>query len=525
VIERVVENWLTSANERQYQIPFCQLLAAEGETILHISTHGQLEQGKDVISRTPNGTINAYQLKGGNLTLSDWRKYQPEVHELVVFDIEHPSVGRRQSHKSFLVTNGRVAETVINAIQSSNRVWSRMKAKPLTLVAGNELAKRFVKAHGHFLPRNPKDFQKFLQLIVDSGASQFDKTNFAAFLESILPLSDSTKTKPRDVQRSIASAVLFTTYIIQGCQRVQNNWAIFEAWTLMGAYVAAVAGRNRTSEAWWGLSFDLCVLGATRALDDLAEECASNQRKFTQGDPFTDGHFYKARLTLLAGLLAAATLSSAIRKETNWKHRDFVRRFLDDYLPKAHLWGESAVPYFMLAALATEKHGNHSKAEGLILQLVRSLAELNGSKGRGVPNPYYEPEEALRINFGLEDLNAEVFAGHAYTLEPMVQFLARRLLRRHLTLLWERVTRVHFARFDAKEKWESFIWRARNGSMVTTFPRYPQSWRELLTESETAPKTAASCFRRKPEFLLYFCLTFPHRFTPDLLKTIEHALP
>jgi len=523
VIERVVENWLTSVNERQYQIPFCQLLAAEGETILHISTHGQMEQGKDVISKAANGTINAYQLKCGDLTLSDWRKYQPEIHELVVYPIDHPSTGRHRTHKSFLVTNGRAADTVINAIRSSNRAWSRMKAKPLTFIAGDELARRFMMAHGQFLPRDPKDFRKFLQLVVDSGTDQFDKKNFASFLESILPLLNPTRAKPREVQRSIASAVLFTTYIIQGCQRVQNNWAIFEAWTTMAAYVAAAAGRNRTPEAWWGLSFDLCVLAATRALEDLVGECASNQTKFTQGNPFTDGHFYRARITVLAGLLGAASLCSAIRKEA-WRHREFVTGFLLNYLPRVHLWGESAVPYLMLAALAVEKHGNHAVAEGLVVQLVRTLAEVNGSKGRGLPNPYYEPEAALRITCGFDELNNEVFAGHVYTLEPMLQYLARRWLRRHLSLLWEKVTGVHFAKFQPNHEWESFLWAARNGSLVTTMARSPQSWRELLDESESPPKSIHSCFRRKPEFSLYFSLVYPHRFTTELLKVIESLI-
>ena len=53
MIERVVENWLTSANERQYQIPFCQVLASEGETVLYISSHGALEQGKDIVTLGP----------------------------------------------------------------------------------------------------------------------------------------------------------------------------------------------------------------------------------------------------------------------------------------------------------------------------------------------------------------------------------------------------------------------------------------------------------------------------------------
>ena len=48
--ERIIENWLTNCNERQFQIPFCQLLTAEGETVVYVSPHGQRERGKDVVS-------------------------------------------------------------------------------------------------------------------------------------------------------------------------------------------------------------------------------------------------------------------------------------------------------------------------------------------------------------------------------------------------------------------------------------------------------------------------------------------
>src|SRR6266849_9160941 len=57
LLARVIENWLISANERQYQLPFCQVLAASGETILYTSTHGPFEKGKDIITRTPTGEI------------------------------------------------------------------------------------------------------------------------------------------------------------------------------------------------------------------------------------------------------------------------------------------------------------------------------------------------------------------------------------------------------------------------------------------------------------------------------------
>ena len=74
LIERIVENWLTSASERTFQIPFCQLLSAKGEKLLYIATHGQFEKGKDVITELPDGTLRAYQMKGGDIKLAQWRE-------------------------------------------------------------------------------------------------------------------------------------------------------------------------------------------------------------------------------------------------------------------------------------------------------------------------------------------------------------------------------------------------------------------------------------------------------------------
>jgi hypothetical protein len=98
VIERVIENWLTSANERSYQIPFCQLLAAEGETVIYFSSHGPFEQGKDVVTRDQNGKMRGYQLKSGDFSLSEWRRYKGEINDLVELPIEHPASGTSGKH-------------------------------------------------------------------------------------------------------------------------------------------------------------------------------------------------------------------------------------------------------------------------------------------------------------------------------------------------------------------------------------------------------------------------------------------
>jgi hypothetical protein len=521
VIERVVENWLTSVNERQYQIPFCQLLAAEGETVIYISPHGQREQGKDVITLGRDRVPRAYQLKAGRVALADWRKYHGEINELVIYPVDHPSIHSKKQHLPFFVTNGTVADPVLSAIPAANHFWRKSGAKPLTLLARDELVSRFVKAHGSYLPSDPANFGVFLDLVVKSGRDPFPKSSFARFLESILPFRDKPRPKNKDIERALASAVLLTTYVTQGCVRESNHWALFEAWTVAASYILGVAEHHGAPPSCWTTPFELAELGAIRALQALAEECEANKMLFTQGNPLTDGTCYAPRITILCGLLAALNLHQRLR---NLPVNSFVRGFLNTYLHKVNMWGESAVPYLWAAALESEQYGRHSDAEGLILLILSSIVSVNAGREKSLPNPYYGPEESIRLASGLEPTNREMFDRHSYTAEPLIDFLARRLLRRHLASIWEKVTRIHFTEFSVKDTWEWFRWRAQHGSLKTTIPGMPQSWKELLAHATTPPQGLPRLIYSRPEFAVLFGLVFPHRFTCDMAKLVERSL-
>ena len=523
MIERVVENWLTNANERQFQIPFCQVLASEGETVIYISPHGALEQGKDVITIGADKVPRAYQLKAGKINLKVWRDNKGEIDELVELPIAHPSIRSRQPHRPYFVTNGAVADTVLHGIESANKVWKRYNPKPLRLIQGSELVARFVKAHGSFLPRETKDFSSFLELIINSGRGPLDKERFSSFLESVIPIKVSNHVVPLEVGRSISSVVLLTSYIVQGCEREKNHWAIFEAWIVAASYILGSASKHGTPAKWWEKSFELCELGAVRALESLCEECAGNQTLFTQGDPFTDGSFYPLRITILAGTLSALSLYHHLRSE-KWDRGPFVQDFLRAYLKRIQVWGESAAPYLTMAAFELERHGAHSISEELIGQLVKTILTLNGSKGRGLPNPYYEPEDAARLLSGMDPTNPEIFTGLSYALEPLIEFLARRLRRRMLAHFWEKITRVHFTWFQPEEDCEWFRWRVERGSLDRRMPNTPQSWAALIDAAENGPTAVPDVLKNRPSFALFFGLVYPHRFGVGLLRLIDRAI-
>jgi hypothetical protein len=81
LIDRVIENWLSSINERQYQIPFCQVLETEGERVVYISSHGPQELGKDIVTIASDGLPSAYQLKAGAIDMGSDLRVSQEARE------------------------------------------------------------------------------------------------------------------------------------------------------------------------------------------------------------------------------------------------------------------------------------------------------------------------------------------------------------------------------------------------------------------------------------------------------------
>lgn len=521
MIERVIENWLTSVNERQYQLPFCQVLAAEGETVVYISTHGPLELGKDIVTVAKDGVPNAYQLKAGDVAMRDWRSFKGEIEQLVEYPLHLPSIRTQRAHRSFFVTNGQINAVVVNAIQHMNFGLKKRNFNQLNTIGAGELLARFKAAHGNYLPRQPIDLEMFLRLYVRDGREPFAKADMSKFLEHVLLLTD-TKRSQLEVRRAAASIVLLTSYVIHDCEVKANHWAIFEAWVVTASYILAMATKFATPKIWWENSFNLCLEASARALKGLTDECEVNTTKFLNLD-LVDGFFYGSRITILAGMLGAYDL---LRQKINGdKPIEFVGKFLDENLMSAKFWGESAAPFLLVAALALESHGHQKNAELLVFQLVSVMAEGERFSERGVPNPYYGPEASIRLVGGLDELNTEDFRGTSYALEPAIQFLARRWLRQNLARMWDKITKTYYAAFIPLHGWQWFLWKSTEGSLVWKHPGKPQSWTLLLQESERPdPHGAPTALSSYVTFTLFFILVFPHRCQPYMLALIENWL-
>ena len=520
MIGRIVENWLISATERGYQLAFCQMLAAEGEELLYIATHGPFEKGKDVITRAPDGSVRAYQLKSGDIRLGEWRGIDGQINNLVELPVNLPQCPPNSKHMPFFVTSGRVDDVVLDYINAANLGWQqRGFANPLAVIEKSQLVHRFVTVHGAYLPHEAKDFQSLLTLLLSDGTCPLDKPAFSRFLRSVISFEQSTAVK--NVSRSLSSAVLLTSYILGPAEKCDNHWALFEGWTMMASHVLAAATMFSLADELWKPSFDLAMIGADRALANLVEEC-KGRGQFIEGHPVVDGFFYGSRQLILAGLLSAWALA---RRRAGLDPDQQVQKLITARVREAFVWGESAAPFLLLTALELEQQCQQPLAENFVLDYLRLLLMCHADDMRGLPDSFMSTEDSVRFMHRIGEQDVESFQGFSHTCQVAVDFLARRWRKQALARSWEGITRLSLDSSVPRLTWEWFFWKSDSAILESCIPGQPQSWSTLLNEVANRDTSALPpLLLQYPIFTMFWLLVFPHRLTPVTFASIDRPI-
>lgn len=361
-------------------------------------------------------------------------------------------------------------------------------------------------------------------MILRDGTAPAEKEKAAVLFENILP-SDPANTSVLNLSRAATSIALITAYISGPAERSLNHWSLFEYWVMAGAYILRLVEASSRAEKECQISFEICELAAENALKSLAEEC-SKANHFVQGLPLIDGHVYRTRMVIILGLLCGLELSLRVRGKPAFRET-LAFAMISARLKEAVIWGEAAVPLLFAVMLLTEQNCNSFMAEGIAIQLIRDISTANGEMavGRGAPNPYIGPEEALRLSYGLEPIVLEQFTGLSYSIAALVDFLARRLRRQALSFLWFGITRISMVESVPEASADFFRWISSKGKMESRLAAEPQSWQELREAAKAISlESLPSTLRKRPAFALWFIMVFPHRFTRATAKLIEEAI-
>lgn len=533
MIKRVIENWLTKTNERNYQLPFCHALMAQGYQILDIQKHRPMEQGKDIIAFNPEGRCCAYQLKTGDIKSGEWRSILGEVQELIEVPVDHPSVDKSAPHKAYLVLNGQISDEVRIQIQQRNddnvrkgRQWAH-----LDVINLQTMLKMLIDAEGEFIPHEIQDFDLFLKVYMSDGNALLDIEKFSQFLERAL---SQTLTQSKATQKNVVLASpIIVAYLTHHFQDSKNYFALFQAWAVLASQILRFAHVSGLESKSWQMSYRMVLDEAVENLIRLRND-VFERKNFLEGSPLGDGaELYRARITMILGALAALQIiQDKDRNEDDASGKKLHELILAN-IKKLWLWGEGAGPYLFHIVKFLENYSDQGRAQALACSIVLSILKENSPmKKNGIPNPYYSVEQILEIKFGLNEIsglgvNAEKidpgqFVGASYLLWPMIVLLAKRGKREFFQKEWRGISHMQFKSFEPDHDYDIFSWRTNEGANKSWFPQQTQSWKKL-TEEACEASNPNSILKGNEKLLAMLIMLYPHRFDSNILKCLDET--
>lgn len=520
MIERLVENWLTKVNEKSFQIPFCQMLTAEGYRVVHLARHGSFEEGKDVLAIMPDGTPCAFQLKGsssGKIAQREWGKYVDQVNRLVEIPIKHPSVDEKMARRVFFVTNGELDEEVRVEIVNRNSDWKRRGHPELEVIVKGDLLARFIKLQDDLWPLHLSFEKELLEFYMADGHGYLDKPKFAAFIESLLIRDDLSRA---EISRRLASSAIFGAYALSPFADLDNHVALIEGWVIYLASIIALAEKKDIPTQNWEDQANLALQAIENNLADLSDELEET-KYFVAGNSLVDAPFYRGRLTWLISLMCVHSIWKK-RVQPDWQPEVWVNGFVLNNLSRLELWGEAATPQFLAVIWWLDTMQLEHLADRILFEMVKGIVGVH-RKGAGLSDPYHHLGEVVMMRQGIiETVRPENFKGRSYVLESLIELLVRRGWRGALAEIWKPITAIHYALFEPDSSSQYCLWHCEDGKMYITIPKSPQSWHELQEKASTCNLTKIPEFlQNNPEILMLFLIVYPHRIQTDVVKYLD----
>lgn len=524
MLARIVDNWLTSAGELGYQAAFTQLIAVEGQRVLHAPVHHPHEHGKDLIAVDGGGTLFAYQLKGGDIGIAELEEIQGQLFALAGTALTYPGLEpARRPDRVVLVTNGRLSAPARSRLHDFNEANKAFYFPPIEPVERDQLVGRFVAAHGSYLPAEPRDFNRFLGLILKDGRGVFPVKEHASFIHELLV---PVKEPPKDaqLQRSLASVTLLTAYVVGPWQRTANHLAVAQGWLALAIETLAFAEQYDLDDEHWRQSFELARDSARAALSRLLDEAVAVEDLVVPD--MVEGLFHSVRASLVCGFLAAFAIGE---RELDGPP-DVLERvagLLLRELEYLQVTGEAGMPQLLMVATVLEATGHQLEAGKIVALWAISLVKNNQpGSADAVADPYHSIEETLLHGFGADtDIVDEQFSGQAFTLHVALEWLARRDARAVVAKLWPEVTRLHFCEFQPSKPARLLAFDDEEGVTETWAPNTPQSWAELSATSKVVREgELPDRLWRELSMIPYLPLLYPQRMTSAVAKALDYIV-
>ncbi len=527
--EKLIEIWLDSATERQYQFGFRNALLTAGSTILHNTSHTALELGKDILAFAPDGSLMAYQLKGnpgGRLTISQWHELQLQINTLVYQPVSHPAVKAGTVHRPVLVTNGEIHEDVYAAIASFNAHVKAVNptAQPLETIARGQLLDMVMRSAATLWPVDLVLQRNILNVFASEGDDELPSDEFVDILRNILSGKYAETAIP---SAHLVTAILASNWIAHG-----NHYELVKMYVLLAVTAICYqeqSARNREKDRRIIEEIVFDIRAHMRALIlDLKEHF--RRKPFVNRNALVESLYYHPRKKMLSGLVSTAVLDSEMVFDDDTA--DFLWDFICKTRHMAFLEWEGIVPFCLAEIWAQSNIQGTNAPDGYLAGILKTILESNDVEEPDIvqlPGPYYSLREVLEwkhraLLLTRTAIERDSHYRRSWFADALFFLLARRNYKHTCQILWPLLTKfvhvrtrlaeaTHFGPAPSDEAMEE-------DKIINTEKQ--RTWDEVVEEakSETVPLMPKQLLDR-PVLTLLYCLFVPQRMDRDVILWLD----
>lgn len=510
-VERVVEGWLTRANERGYQLAFASWLGRQGHVIKYLSPHSTLEHGKDIVTLKAR-RIHAYQLKAGNIDKKFWRSIRGEVQEAAQVPIDVPGLASRLPDSAYLVLTGTCSDAVRHEISLLNREHARRSEPEIQLIELPELVANFSKTFEDFFPNAVGPLASLVKLHLEDGRGPLSSGDLLGTLQGLMPV----KNTPKEIQRSCANVIVASQFVAAPYRAAKNYVSEINTWTMAACSIMLHAKAGGISLKTYAPYLDLCWIAIRTVADELINDAVQRQ-DFIEGGGLAESFILPVRRVVVLGYIGAAINARTILGDEAQEISAQLLHLVEREKPLAP-WGEGSWNYLLNLAVALRHTAAGSRlGEGLVLQWIEQCCRPHPPFAK---DPYWTVGEYLGSFSRPQDERPGDQLKVSYSAMSAMGFLARRMLRRNFSPLWSVFSKYRHARLVPNEPWRYLEWSAESGELQLREMPLRGSWKDLRGEGS---KQRARLFdAHEARFLPFFLCAYPHRVDPNLSGELDY---
>lgn len=496
VLEKLIENWLDNQTERKYQPAFVQMLVALGWEVLHNTRHSQIELGKDVIARDPEGRLFAFQLKGNpgtRIKKSEAGKMLPQIRELLLYVPEHYRKTKNEKHYAVLLTNGGVdeeANLLFSQIDEEVNNGQHPAAVSFERWSRGTFLTMLKETITYVWPTSISGTKDLLTFMTSDGREIADFRKLGLLFDG---LNCPKASKAREKNSSIAS-ILFISELAKYEYYSENNH-----YSLFLISVLAVVSCMRHADSRSRIDViskysDMCIAHAIDLLTEAKNKGFEAGKVWFQSDPSAESDLQFERQRILADVASIIILHHRSGK------LEFDDENMNSYLidlvhhsyRHPQIWGYAAAPSIFFGFWALSNQVGARILERNLAAYLRDLIYRSRGKSNdqnSVPPPYYDFETCWAFrqklkNIGDDSIFEDNWESRVWFLEAIFLVLVSRNCKVTCKEVWYDLSKVDHHDFDGFSGDFFSPTLARRGKSVTKI-LHEGNWNALVEKVTT----------------------------------------